>query len=72
LRLANVTIRELRYFDVVGILPWFLFNTLMRRTSLSPGMMSLYDRYFVPTSRWLEGKLSLPVGKNLIVVATKD
>lgn len=68
---SGFVIRESRYFDLAGIIPWFLFNTVLGSTRLSPRMLKLYDRAVVPVSRILETVIRPPVGKNILVIARK-
>lgn len=63
---------EGRYMDVMGVLPWWVMNTCLGKTDFNPGLMAVYDRVFVPASRVLEGLVTPPIGKNIIVVARKD
>lgn len=69
-RQAGLEIVKVRYFDVAGVLPWYLNFVLLRR-GLGGAGVSLYDRFVVPPMRVLEGLLSPPLGKNLLLVARK-
>lgn len=60
-----------RYFDLFGILPWFVLNKLMGATSFNPSLVAVHDKLVVPLSRAVEGVIAPPVGKNLILVAEK-
>jgi SAM-dependent methyltransferase len=60
-----------RYFDWLGVLPWFLVNTLGRQTKFNRTMVSIYDTIGVPVSRLLEMLIRLPFGKNIILVAQR-
>lgn len=68
---AGFTVRSVKYFDIVGIIPWYLAFVLMRRTATGTNV-SLYDRLVVPVMRRIEGLVRPPIGKNLILVARKD
>lgn len=68
---AGFQIRLERYFDLVGVLPWFLKYRLMRSQTLGSGLVTLYDKAFVPVIKPIERLLRPPVGKNLLVVAQK-
>jgi hypothetical protein len=59
-----------RYFDIAGIIPWYIAFVLMNRT-ISEGKVSLYDRVVVPVMRAIEGWIPPPIGKNLLLVARK-
>lgn len=67
---AGYEIRFLKYFDIAGILPWFVMCKLlgMRPSGCS---MALYDKIVVPAMRIAEGILSPPIGKNLLLVARR-
>jgi SAM-dependent methyltransferase len=65
---AGLEIRRSKYFDLPGILPWYLAFVLLRRP-LTAGGVSLYDRLVVPIARRIESALPPPVGKNLLLVA---
>ena len=67
---AEFSIVKARYFDVAGIIPWYINFTLLKN-SISDGNVSLYDRLVVPAMRVIEGLVSPPVGKNVLVVARK-
>ncbi len=60
-----------RYFDMAGVLPWWLVNTIGRKATFDPGMVKLYDRFVIPVSRFVEKKLSPPIGRNIIIVAER-
>ncbi len=68
---AGFEIITSRYMDMFGVLPWWLKYTMMGSTTMEPGLVSAYDRFFVPTIRLLEGALQPPIGKNVLVVARK-
>jgi SAM-dependent methyltransferase len=62
---------RLAHFDVLGVVPWWLTNCVMRRSHLSLAMARAYDRFFVPTGRWLERHMTFPFGKNLVYIGRK-
>ncbi len=68
---AAGTVVKLRYFDMAGVLPWWLVNTIGRQTTFNPRAVRLFDRVAVPVTRRFEGFFSPPFGKNLILVARK-
>lgn len=67
---AGFEVNSVRYFDLVGVLPWYIAFTLMGR-SVSGGSVSAYDRIGVPLTRTIERLVNPPFGKNLILVARK-
>jgi Methyltransferase domain len=61
-----------RYFDVMGVLPWWVKYRLLKSSRLEPSTVQLYDKYIVPVARVGEGFVKPPLGKNLILVAEKS
>lgn len=60
-----------RYFDVLGIVPWWLKYCVLRSNKMEPGAVHFYDKYCVPLTKAAEGLLRPPVGKNILLVAEK-
>ena len=69
---AGFRITLARYFDVVGILPWWVKYCLLKSRTLEPGAVRLHDRYIVPMSRMIERVLTPPFGKNIILVGERN
>lgn len=67
---AGFSIVTISYFDFFGILPWFVYLTLLKG-KIGSGNAGVYDRFIVPVARLIESVLPPPVGKNLFVVAHK-
>ena len=65
---AGLTIEKVRYFDCLGILPWYVHFTLLKNT-MTANNVSLYDKYAIPVNRFCEKLLTPPIGKNLLLVA---
>ncbi len=63
-------IETAKYFDMAGIMPWFLLMVMFNKT-LNSGNVSMYDKLVIPITRFLEGKWAPSIGKNLLVVGTK-
>tara|TARA_R110002072_G_scaffold27564_3_gene89653 strand:- start:3952 stop:4689 length:738 start_codon:yes stop_codon:yes gene_type:complete len=68
---AGFKIEKLRYFDIVGVLPWWLLNKVLRKTSFSQPMLTVYDRVVVPPTKLAESIVAPPLGKNLVLIAVK-
>jgi SAM-dependent methyltransferase len=68
---AGLELVRSRYFDLLGILPWFLVNTLGRKKSFNQAQAQLYDRVGIPLTRTVESIGPPPIGKNVILVARK-
>lgn len=69
---AGFRIDRLHYFDITGVLPWWLLNTLMGKTSFHQPSLTIYDKFLVPPTRLFESVLRPPLGKNLILIASRD
>ena len=71
-RTAGLRIVSVRYFDVLGVLPYLVVYRWLRQTSISSSSVWGYDRLIVPSSRLLQRVLGHPpLGKNVILVAVK-
>jgi SAM-dependent methyltransferase len=64
-------IRSRQYFDLASVLPWWLINTVSRKNAFDPNMVSFYDQFVITESRFLEKRISPPIGRNIIIVAEK-
>lgn len=69
-RAAGFEVIRAKYFDLAGVLPWYLNCVLLGR-GLGAGGVALYDRLAVPPMRRLEGWIPPPLGKNLLMVGRK-
>ena len=68
---AGFEVVDSRWFDVAGIVPWYVHFTLLGR-SMGRGGVSLYDRVVVPPMRAIERLAPPPVGKNVALVARRN
>jgi len=68
---AGGEVQVCRYFDFVGIFPWFFLNKLLGAMSFNPGLIQIHDKFVVPVSRAVEKVVPPPIGKNIILVARK-
>jgi 2-polyprenyl-3-methyl-5-hydroxy-6-metoxy-1,4-benzoquinol methylase len=69
---AGLAVERARYFDILGVGPYYVVYKLLRQTDISGSTMWGYDRVVVPVSRLLQRVLRRPpLGKNVILVATK-
>ncbi len=62
---------DMRYFDVLGMAPWFVAGRVFRRDKFDEGGAKLYDRFGVPLTAFVERLIVPPLGKSLICVAQK-
>lgn len=68
---VGFTILKSGYFDLIGVAPWWIRFRLLRASTLSPRVVSLFDRLAVPVTRAVESRIRPPFGKNLLLVAEK-
>ena len=59
------------YFDLIGIVPWWIKFRLIKSNHLTPGSVRIYDRHFIPIIRYVETILAPPIGKNILLIAEK-
>lgn len=67
---ASFEVVRARYFDVAGILPWYV-NFVLLKNSMGSGSVRVYDRLVVPMMRVLEAHIPPPIGKNVLLIAVK-
>jgi phospholipid N-methyltransferase len=67
---AGFTHPRIRYFDVAGIIPWYV-NFVMLRNTMQSGAVAVYDRVVVPVMKVVEKIVTPPIGKNLLMIARK-
>ena len=60
-----------RYFDVLGVLPWWVKYRLLQSNKMDAGAVRFYDRRVVPIARTLESRLPPPLGKNVLLIVEK-
>jgi SAM-dependent methyltransferase len=61
----------LRYFNLPGIVSWFLFGKIFKRTTLSPWNVWLYDRLFMSWIPGFERRWEPVFGQSVLAVCTK-
>jgi SAM-dependent methyltransferase len=70
---AGLRIVALRYFDLLGVLPYLVVYRWLHSTQISGSTMWGYDRLIVPLSRLIQHVLrDPPAGKNVILIALKN
>ncbi|ABK43938.1 Methyltransferase type 12 [Magnetococcus marinus MC-1] len=67
---AGFQVNRVRWFDLVGMVPWYLLYTLKGSRVMDARMSKIYDRWVMSWQGPLERWLPPPVGKNLVLVAT--
>jgi SAM-dependent methyltransferase len=71
LRSAGFSLEFLRYFDLPGVLGWFLATRVLKRDTIRSSDVRNYDRFVVPWSSKIERWWEPPVGKNLLAIGRK-
>jgi SAM-dependent methyltransferase len=67
---AAFEIVDLRYFDVAGVVPYWLMYRVANRQSLDSASAGVYDRIIVPVAKVLQSLVPKPpFGKNLVAIA---
>ena len=69
LRVAGLSILDLRYFNFIGAFAWFSAVRVLRRRTVTATMTQVSDRTTIPMTRWLERLVIPPFGQSLIAVA---
>ena len=60
-----------RYFDLFGVLPWWVKYKVLQSNNMEPGAVRFYDQRVVPIAKVLETTLSPPLGKNVLLIGEK-
>lgn len=68
---AGFKIEKSKYFDFVGIFPWYIKYKLLKSDSLESGAVTAYDKFAVPVTKQFERFLKFPAGKNILTVLKK-
>ena len=68
---AGFRVLASRYFDLAGVVPWWLKYRLFKSDSLDARTVGLYDRFAVPLTRAAESLIKPPIGKNIILIAER-
>jgi len=63
--------RIVKYFDLLGVLPWLIVGRVFRRGH-NERAAQIYGRFAVPIGRALELRIPPPIGKNLILIARRN
>jgi SAM-dependent methyltransferase len=67
---AGFSIKKAHYFDMLGIIPWYIAFVLLKRT-ITASNVSAYDKSIIPVTSRIE-RLARPIiGKNLILIGEK-
>lgn len=66
---AGLTVREVHYVNMPGLLAWVVGMRLLRMTPGDGRLLALWDRYVVPPARRWEEKHRPPFGQSVVAVA---
>jgi len=69
---AHFEIRDLRYFDALGVLPWYVTGRVVKAKLFNERAAKLYDTVGVPFGVFAERFAAPPIGKNLLAVAQRS
>ena len=69
---AGFRIKEIRYFNFLGVLGWFVAAKVLKRKTLNLADVQFYDQWIVPWLSRIERVWEPPIGQSLVVVARKD
>lgn len=64
-------LESLRYMHAVGVIGWLLAGRVLRRRTIAPASMRLYDRVVIPWVSRVESWVPPPFGQSLLAVALK-
>jgi len=70
-RRAGFKILRTQYFDLIGIIPWWLIYCVLKSTRTGGKAAGIYDKFIVPLEKKLELIAPPVIGKNLILVGEK-
>ncbi len=68
---AGFKIVKSKYFDFIGIFPWYIKYKLLKSDNLESGAVTAYDKFAVPVTKQFERFLRFPVGKNILMILQK-
>ena len=71
LKAAGFMVDRMHFFNIVGLVSWWVRDKLDRQHLMRPSQVALFDQ-IVPTLQFLEGIIRPPLGVSLIAVATKS
>ncbi|MBV8084020.1 MAG: class I SAM-dependent methyltransferase [Chloroflexi bacterium] len=67
---AGFSVHRVHFFNIVGLLSWWLRDKLDRQQLMRPSQVALFD-HICPTLQFLEGLVRPPLGVSLIAVASR-
>lgn len=70
-RASGFYIENVRYFDLAGIISWYIVFVLLKKTTTNKANILLYDKLVVPPLRFFETLIPPPTGKNLLLIGKR-
>jgi hypothetical protein len=70
-RNAGFRIIRSKYFDLPGVVPWYIKYRMLGSDSLGGDAVLFYDKLVVPVASRFERYLGPPLGKNILLIAEK-
>jgi len=68
---AGFKVVSSRYFDLFGVLPWWVKYRLLQSKKMEPRAVKFYDQHVVPIAKTFESWVDVPLGKNILLIAEK-
>ena len=68
---ARFEIDTLNYRNLVGVVGWFVMGRFLGKRAVGKGSVRIYDRIVFPATRFVEDRIALPYGLNLLSIARK-
>ena len=66
----DMNIVKMGYFDFIGVIPWYILSCVLKLSGQNPKTITIYDKLVVPVMKKIEKYISMPIGKNLYLIAT--
>ncbi len=68
---AGLHVSHIRYVNALALPAWMITGPLTTRADSLRTSLDIWDRYGVPISRWIEDRVELPFGLNLIAAINR-
>lgn len=65
---SGFTVESIRYVNAVGAVAWWLIARLLRRSPTGKLGVVVFDRYFIPVLRRVEGHVRVPFGQSILAI----
>jgi SAM-dependent methyltransferase len=71
IEMAGLTVTHIRYVNALALPGWMITGPLTHRAESLRSSLDIWDRFGVPISRWIENRVELHFGLNLLAVAKR-